>query len=304
MRALWIALPLVLSAQLPLAAQSPGDSRARQAFLRADSIRRAREDRADSIRRRNPSDARRIQEDQARIREQAKDSIRRRIQPSRLEPVPSRAAVLTATRRVDSIPLQRDIVTPLAVPPPEPATVPVPDPAASRPERSAIPDPRPSDARPAAPPVTTLSSAAAMSAPNRVRAAIMRMREQPGSPSFCRSGAGHPVYGRDWCWDRGFRLGEEWDRNRGGNARIQPPSGSPIDQGVLSQMLDEPLMTRLQTLRTRLGFTAPLNGSWTETTVGGRLLSVRSGTTLIAEISDRNRDARADAIWLRATPGR
>ena len=299
MRALWIALPLVLSAQVPLTAQSPGDSRARQAFLRADSIKRAREDRADSIRRRNPSDARRIQEDQARIREQAKDSIRRRIQPSRLEPVPSRAAVLTSTHRVDSIPLQRDIVTPMAVPPTEP----LPDSAAPRPERSAIPDPR-AVPRPASPPVTTLSSAAAMSAPNRVRAAVMRMREQPGSPSFCRSGAGHPVYGRDWCWDRGFRLGEEWDRNRGGSARIQPPSGSPIDQGVLSQMLDASLMTRLQTLRTRLGLTAPLNGSWTETTVGGRLLTVRSGSMLIAEISDRNRDGRADAIWLRALPDR
>jgi hypothetical protein len=300
MRALWIALPLVLSAQFPLSAQSPGDSRARQAFLRADSIKRAREDRADSIRRRNPSDARRIQEDQARIREQAKDSIRRRIQPSRLEPVPTRSTVLTSTRRLDSIPLQRDIVTPMAVPPAEP----LPDPAAPRPERSTIPDPRSTEARPAAPPVTTLSSAAAMSAPNRVRAAIMRMREQPGSPSFCRSGAGHPVYGRDWCWDRGFRLGDEWDRNRGGSARIQPPSGSPIDQGVMSQMLDASVMTRLQTLRTRLGLTAPLNGSWTETTVGGRLLTVRSGSTLIAEISDRNRDGRADAIWLRALPGR
>src|SRR5688572_14662965 len=128
MRALWIAFPLVLSAQFPLTAQSPGDSRARQAQMRADSIRRDREDKADSIRRRNPSDARRIAEDQARIREQAKDSIRRRIQPNRLEPVLSRAAVLTSIRRLDSIPLQRDIVTPMAVPPTEPVTVPAPDP--------------------------------------------------------------------------------------------------------------------------------------------------------------------------------
>jgi hypothetical protein len=268
--------------------------------LRADSIKRAREAKADSIRRRYPTDAIRLREDSARIREQAKDSIRRRIQPSRLEPVPTRAAVLTSTRRVDSIPLQRDIVTPLAVPPAES----VPDLASPRPERSANPDPRPTEPRPAVPPVTTLSSAAAMSAPNRVRAAIMRMREQPGSPSFCRSGAGHPVYGRDWCWARGFRLGEKWTRNRGGSARLQPPSGSPIDQGVLSQMLDASLLTRLQTLRTTLGLTAALNGSWTETTVGGRLLTVRSGSMLIAEISDHNRDGRADALWLRALPDR
>ena len=27
-------------------------------------------------------------------------------------------------------------------------------------------------------------------------------------PSFCRSGAGHPVYGRQWCLEQGFGLGE------------------------------------------------------------------------------------------------
>jgi hypothetical protein len=303
MRALWIAIPLVLSTQLPLTAQSPGDSRARQAQMRADSIKRAREDRADSIRRRNPSDARRIREDQARIREQAADSIRRRIAPNRLEPVPTRPVQLASTRRLDSIPLRRDIITPPVVRPPEPAIQPSPDPAEVRPEPSPTRDPRPA-ARPASPPVTTLSSAASMPAPNRVRAALMRMRDRVESPSFCRSGAGHPVYGRDWCWERGFRLGEDWDRNRGAGLRLEPPAGSPIDQSVLSRMFDAAFMTRLQNLRRSLGLNAPLNGSWMETTVGGRLLSIRAGSTPIAEISDRNRDGRADAMWLRTVPSR
>ena len=26
-------------------------------------------------------------------------------------------------------------------------------------------------------------------------------------PSFCRSGAGHPVHGREWCVNKGFALG-------------------------------------------------------------------------------------------------
>src|SRR3569832_970707 len=28
-----------------------------------------------------------------------------------------------------------------------------------------------------------------------------------GAPAVCRSGAGHPVYGRSWCVEKGFGLG-------------------------------------------------------------------------------------------------
>jgi hypothetical protein len=31
--------------------------------------------------------------------------------------------------------------------------------------------------------------------------------ERGGGPAFCRSGAGHPVWGRDWCLEKGFGLG-------------------------------------------------------------------------------------------------
>jgi hypothetical protein len=31
-----------------------------------------------------------------------------------------------------------------------------------------------------------------------------------GGPAFCRSGAGHPVFGREWCRERG------WDATYGG----------------------------------------------------------------------------------------
>jgi hypothetical protein len=34
-------------------------------------------------------------------------------------------------------------------------------------------------------------------------------RVNGGAPSFCRSGAGHPVWGRQWCLDKGFGLGAE-----------------------------------------------------------------------------------------------
>src|SRR5687768_16589622 len=33
------------------------------------------------------------------------------------------------------------------------------------------------------------------------------VRDRDGSPAFCRSGAGHPNWGRQWCVDKGFGLG-------------------------------------------------------------------------------------------------
>jgi hypothetical protein len=126
------------------------------------------------------------------------------------------------------------------------------------------------------------------------------MRDRAESPSFCRTGDGHPVYGRDWCWERGFRLGNEWDRDRGGNVRLVPPTGRPIDQAVLTALLDAQTMSRIQTVKSGLRLTAPLHASWLETTAGGRILTIRSGSTTIAEIADRNRDGQADALWFRA----
>ena len=48
--------------------------------------------------------------------------------------------------------------------------------------------------------------------------------EASASPSFCRSGAGHPVHGRSWCLDKGFGLGRSYvhydDYRRSGRARV------------------------------------------------------------------------------------
>ena len=40
-------------------------------------------------------------------------------------------------------------------------------------------------------------------------------------PSFCRSGAGHPVHGRRWCLRKGFGLGRDvfFDTRRRGRTR-------------------------------------------------------------------------------------
>ena len=36
-------------------------------------------------------------------------------------------------------------------------------------------------------------------------------------PAFCRSGAGHPVYGRRWCTDRGYYSDRDYDRDHRGH---------------------------------------------------------------------------------------
>jgi hypothetical protein len=51
---------------------------------------------------------------------------------------------------------------------------------------------------------------------------IFRSQRRRGrGPSFCRSGAGHPVHGRRWCLRKGFGLGNDFlfDTRRRGRTR-------------------------------------------------------------------------------------
>lgn len=38
-----------------------------------------------------------------------------------------------------------------------------------------------------------------------------RAAKRGKGPAFCRSGAGHPVHGREWCLEKGFGLGDRGD---------------------------------------------------------------------------------------------
>lgn len=40
-----------------------------------------------------------------------------------------------------------------------------------------------------------------------------------GAPAFCRSGEGHPVFGRRWCIDKGHGLGSDDDRRGRGRGK-------------------------------------------------------------------------------------
>jgi len=54
--------------------------------------------------------------------------------------------------------------------------------------------------------------------------------KQQNGPSFCRSGAGHPVYGRQWCIDRGFGLGSaSWRKVPPGQIKFGRVPQGPIN---------------------------------------------------------------------------
>jgi hypothetical protein len=59
---------------------------------------------------------------------------------------------------------------------------------------------------------------------SRDRAVYGRQQQQGGSPAFCRSGSGHPVFGRQWCREKGFSLGgDRRDAGRAGDVILRRP---------------------------------------------------------------------------------
>jgi len=120
-------------------------------------------------------------------------------------------------------------------------------------------------------------------------------RVQSGAPAFCRSGAGHPVYGRSWCVEKGFGLGTaRWDRAVWNDAVFRNRRTASIGDVLGSVILGRVSNYAAQ----RLGLRSPLNGSWLVNSQDRTVYLVRSGTTPVAEFVDTNYDGRADYILL------
>lgn len=121
-----------------------------------------------------------------------------------------------------------------------------------------------------------------------------------GGPSFCRSGAGHPVYGRSWCVDKGFGLGTtRWGNAGWGDVvlgRTTTRTGT-VSSGTLSDVLGRVIFGRLQTQSNG----GALTGNWVTSSAGPLILQVNSGGRPIAEFVDRNRDGRAEVVMLNLT---
>ena len=129
-------------------------------------------------------------------------------------------------------------------------------------------------------------------------------RDKRGAPSFCRSGAGHPVWGRQWCVEKGFGLGSDgnyrWSRvlDPSNVVLTRPSTTSDLTRAVLMDVLGSVVLNRLATHAVTLGYQDPLAGRWIGEPGdrGPRVLLVSSGTRPVAEMVDVNRDGRADLM--------
>jgi hypothetical protein len=128
------------------------------------------------------------------------------------------------------------------------------------------------------------------------------------APSFCRSGAGHPVWGRQWCIDKGFGLGAEndirWATTPVSNIVFaqEPTTEQLITTAVLRQVLGATAFDRLATHAITLGLVNPLTATWLGQPTGSRTLYVQSGTYPIAEFVDANRDGRPETMLVVTKP--
>jgi hypothetical protein len=129
-----------------------------------------------------------------------------------------------------------------------------------------------------------------------------------GGPSFCRSGAGHPVWGRQWCLQKGFGLGTspnlEWAaaRDIGDLTFVHPITTGTLTRDALLSLLGPVAFNRLALHALTLGYTDPLTGVWRTDATGPNVLFVNSGQYPIAEVVDGNRDQRPDLMLVALRP--
>lgn len=128
---------------------------------------------------------------------------------------------------------------------------------------------------------------------------------QPGAnaPAFCRSGAGHPVQGREWCLDKGFGLGSRsgtlWSRGSIEDVVFRRGTDADrLDRGGLAGVLGDVVFGRLALQSVALGYDQPLMGVWVAQPDGPRILRVRSGEYEVAEFVDRDRDDRVEVLYV------
>jgi hypothetical protein len=123
-----------------------------------------------------------------------------------------------------------------------------------------------------------------------------------GAPAFCRSGEGHPVWGRQWCLDKGFGLGmnsnSRWGyTNYVGDLRFAKVSpGEVLAREALVAVLGQQAFDRLALHAITLGLSQPISGRWIGDGTGPRVLLVQSAAVPVAELVDLNGDNRADRM--------
>jgi hypothetical protein len=128
-------------------------------------------------------------------------------------------------------------------------------------------------------------------------------RPNGNAPAFCRSGEGHPVWGRDWCLDKGFGLGSRsgtiWSRSTTiGDIIFGRRDRDRTDRGGLLATLGDVVFNRLAVHALTLGYTEPLQGTWTAERNAPQILRVHAGGVPVAEFIDLDRDDRVDVLYV------
>jgi hypothetical protein len=129
-----------------------------------------------------------------------------------------------------------------------------------------------------------------------------------GAPSFCRSGAGHPVWGREWCLDKGFGLGSyndyRWGRTSNVGDIVFPRTGigSVLGTVALASLLGSDTFNRLALHAVTLGLAEPLTGRWVAQPTGPQVLLVNSGSYPVAELVDTDRDFGVEDLLVALLP--
>jgi len=142
----------------------------------------------------------------------------------------------------------------------------------------------------------------------RWRVGLLDDQVRSGAPSFCRSGAGHPVWGREWCVDKGFGLGSynnyRWGRTTDIGDIVFPRTGiaSTLTTVALASLLGSNAFDRLALHAVTLGLVEPLTGRWVSQPEGPQVLYVDSGVYPVAEFVDTDRDFGLDDLLIALLP--
>lgn len=131
-------------------------------------------------------------------------------------------------------------------------------------------------------------------------------RPNASSPSFCRSGEGHPVWGRDWCLEKGFGLGVSersiWSRATVSDVVFRRrPTTAVLDRPSLIEVIGDVVFGRLAVQSLALGYDEPLVGRWVASTDepdAPFVLRIHAGDVAVAELLDTDRDDDVDVLFV------
>ncbi|HUF12585.1 MAG TPA: hypothetical protein VMN78_05780 [Longimicrobiales bacterium] len=127
-----------------------------------------------------------------------------------------------------------------------------------------------------------------------------------GSPAFCRSGAGHPVWGKEWCLQKEFGLGvgerSIWSRATIDDVVFERrPEARVLDRGGLIDVLGDIVFGRLAVQSLALGYQEPLVGRWVvsaEEPDAPWILRLNAGDVAVAEFLDTDRDGNVEVLYV------